>query len=134
MKENNKSCQHDFKIESSKRISICTLCGVLKVDKIVWNKPISAEKACEFDKFKILNNFKHQKAFEETNPNYLKRRSCIVKYLRKFIDTCSYSEETFYQCLYLVDTILTKQSNPFERKYDLCVIGCLLLSGKIFLI
>jgi hypothetical protein len=132
MKGIKKSCQHIFSISNKNNSAlICKLCGVLKVKNLEFFKPENYLNKCEFDKFEIFEKFKQQKIFENTNTDYLKHRHKIIKYLQQFANVCKFSDETFNQCLYLIDIILSSKNNPFGKKYDMCVIGCLLLSGKI---
>jgi hypothetical protein len=129
MKECNRICEHKFNIETKNKITICKSCGVFKVDNKIFYKPEAFKTKNEFDKFSIIEKFKEQKVIDSDNKEYQKQRTAIIKYLKKFAAMCDYSNDTFYNCLYLIDLILSDKNNPFEKKLDQCVIGCLLLGG-----
>lgn len=66
---------------------------------------------------------------KETNFEYIKQRRKIICYIKKLVENFDYSEETFHSTSLYVDTILRKNISEVEFKYDLVVIGCLILAG-----
>jgi hypothetical protein len=132
MKHTPNYCEHNFIQTMYTNIRYCKSCGVFKLNENILYKTEVFITPCEFDKTYILtqiNNKKHK----ISNPYYLKKRTNLLDYLKKFINVCNYPESIYYQTLHLVDSIMLRH-NYYTRnnKYDLVIIGCLLLAGKTY--
>ncbi len=129
MKEINDCC-HNFQSSFNIYIYYCKYCTIYKINNTTLSKP-KTFKPIEHDLFREIEKIKNEKLII-TNFNYLKKRICLIEYLRKLVDVCKYEENVYYLTLHLVDTILAQ--NYYTNKYDLVVIGCLLLAGISILI
>jgi hypothetical protein len=126
MKDKLSECIYVFQQASSVKSNNSLNCSpILKINDTVLNKSIEHSLLSQIENnsyYKIKLQFK----INITNDEYLKRRKGLIVYLRRLCYACKYPPNIFYQTLNHVDKICLQNSN---YKYDLIVIGCLLLTG-----
>lgn len=64
------------------------------------------------------------------NEDHLEKRIYMLKYLIRLSDLYSLSDESFFFCLNLIDTLLKKHKN---LQVNLITIACLLITSKLII-
>ena len=148
-----KKCSHKIITEKlskySKAYFYCYKCGKLIIVKDLNVYESLNKGKLEFNPIKMINqmiikqnkdnkyiNEKFKKQNKDKNINsfiYIKNRDIFISYLNKLCNKMNYKENTFYHCLYLLDSylihnILKKELS--KRNIYLIVLGFFLVSSK----
>ena len=138
--------------------SFCEKCGSILIKSVNDNiyytiKPIKKQKETELDPITIIRSMKRKTEenfpyiynlynncdFFNNNKNeeklniYLKNRKMLILNLQKLIKNFDYSDSTFYQCLFYLDTFLRRDIHDKMSKKTLLynLVGYFLCSAKL---
>ena len=148
----NKKCSHKIITEKltkkSRAYFYCYKCGKLIIVKDLNIYESLNKGKLEFNPIKMISQMllkqeKDNKAikekFNKKNDDinlrsniYIKNRDVFISYLNQFCNKMNYSENTFYNCLYLLDSYLIHiiKKEITKRTIILILLGFFLISSK----
>ena len=148
----DKKCSHKIITEKltkkSKAYFYCYKCGKLIIVKDLYIYESFTKGKLEFNPIKMINqmllkqkeeikwiNEKYKNNINDNNIKsniYIKNRDIFILYLKQLCNKMNYKENTFYHCLYLLDSYLINvlKKEITKRTIFLIVLGFFLISSK----